>query len=137
MTEKKVLGTLSFGTRTRTRFTHEELSLMKAVADHVAIAIEREKTASALEVARSAAVMDKNRLQAVIAALPVGVLITDNQGGNIAVNRAFEKIWGGPRLTPQTVSDYAAFEALVGRHGPTRAAGRMGLGRWCCTAVKP
>ena len=39
----RVLGTLSFGTRTRTTFTDNDLSLMKAVADQVAIAIERKR----------------------------------------------------------------------------------------------
>ncbi len=39
-----LLGTLSFGTRTRISFTEEELSLMKAVADLVAIAMQRKKT---------------------------------------------------------------------------------------------
>jgi PAS domain S-box-containing protein len=37
----RVIGTLSFGTRTRTRFTEDELALMKTVADQIAIAIER------------------------------------------------------------------------------------------------
>jgi two-component system cell cycle sensor histidine kinase/response regulator CckA len=37
----QVLGTLSFCTRDRTNFTEDELSLMKAVADQVAIAMER------------------------------------------------------------------------------------------------
>ena len=41
MVRGKVLGTLSFGTTTRTRFAEDDLSLMKAVADHVAIAMER------------------------------------------------------------------------------------------------
>jgi signal transduction histidine kinase len=36
-----VLGTLSFGTCTRPRFTDDELSLMKTVADHVSIALQR------------------------------------------------------------------------------------------------
>ena len=38
----RLLGTLSFGTRTRARFSEEELSLMQAVADLVSIAIERQ-----------------------------------------------------------------------------------------------
>jgi PAS domain S-box-containing protein len=36
-----VVGTLSFGTRTRPTFTEDELALMRAVADQVAIALER------------------------------------------------------------------------------------------------
>ncbi len=41
MGQGKVLGTLSFGTKTRIRFTDDELSLMKSVADQVAIAMQR------------------------------------------------------------------------------------------------
>lgn len=41
MAQGRVLGTLSFGTRTRTSFTDDELALMKAVTDQVAIAMER------------------------------------------------------------------------------------------------
>ena len=37
----KVVGTLSFGSRTKTRFTEDEVALMKAVSDQVAIALER------------------------------------------------------------------------------------------------
>ncbi len=42
-TQGKVLGTLSFGTRTRTGFSDDDLALMKAVADQVAIAMERKR----------------------------------------------------------------------------------------------
>ena len=43
-----ILGTLSFGARGRDRFSDDELSLMKAVADQVAIAIMRRKSEEAL-----------------------------------------------------------------------------------------
>jgi PAS domain S-box-containing protein len=48
----RVLGTLSFGTRTRPRFTADELELMKAVADQIAIAMDRKLVEEALETAR-------------------------------------------------------------------------------------
>jgi light-regulated signal transduction histidine kinase (bacteriophytochrome) len=44
----RVLGTLSFGTRTRAHFSKDDLSLMKAVADQVAVAMERERAQVAL-----------------------------------------------------------------------------------------
>ncbi|HET6418541.1 MAG TPA: PAS domain S-box protein [Geobacteraceae bacterium] len=47
----EVLGTLSFCTRSRTKFTDDELSLMKAVADQVAIAVDRKKTEEELRLA--------------------------------------------------------------------------------------
>jgi K+-sensing histidine kinase KdpD len=46
--QQRVLGTLSFGLRERPRFTAEELNLMKAVADQVAIALERQRVQAAL-----------------------------------------------------------------------------------------
>jgi PAS domain S-box-containing protein len=44
----RVIGTLSFGTRNRTRFTADELLLMKTVADHVAVAMQRKQAEVAL-----------------------------------------------------------------------------------------
>ncbi len=48
MVEGRVLGTLSFGTRSRSQFTQEELTLMNAVADQVAIAMDRQLAEAAL-----------------------------------------------------------------------------------------
>jgi PAS domain S-box-containing protein len=41
MNQEKVIGTLSFGSRTKSSFSEDELVLMKTVADDVAIAMER------------------------------------------------------------------------------------------------
>jgi PAS domain S-box-containing protein len=49
----RVIGTLSFGTRSRTTFTKDELSLMTMVADGVAIAIERMKQLRSTERSRT------------------------------------------------------------------------------------
>ena len=51
--QEKVLGTLSFCTRNRTHFTENELSLMKTVADHVAIALSRKRSEEELRAARA------------------------------------------------------------------------------------
>jgi two-component system CheB/CheR fusion protein len=55
MAHGNVLGTLSFGTRNRPGFTKDELALMKTVADHVAIAMERKQAEDDLKIAREAA----------------------------------------------------------------------------------
>ncbi len=44
----EVIGTLSFGTRSRETFSENDLSLMKAVADHVAVAMVRMQTERSL-----------------------------------------------------------------------------------------
>jgi len=49
----RVMGTLSFGTRSRTSFTEDELSLMKTVADQVAMAMERIQLIEALRKSRA------------------------------------------------------------------------------------
>jgi PAS domain-containing protein len=56
-------------------------------------------------------VIQKNRLKAVLEALPVGVSLIDAQGGNIECNTAFEQVWGGPRPATRSVEDYAAYKA--------------------------
>ena len=50
--EGRVIGTLSFGTRSRTSFREEELSFMKTVADQVATAMERIRLLREIEKAK-------------------------------------------------------------------------------------
>jgi len=64
-----------------------------------------------LEEARMEAVNDKNLLEAVLEALPVGLAIIDVNGGISRVNHTYEQLWGGPRPSTQSVSDYAAYQA--------------------------
>ncbi len=70
----------------------------------------RQQTAE-LEATRAIAESEERRLEAVMEALPVGVAITDTQGGNIKSNKAYEQIWGEPCPAARTISDYAAFKA--------------------------
>jgi signal transduction histidine kinase/HAMP domain-containing protein len=72
---------------------------------------ERQRAEEALKTAQSQAVSEKNRLEAVMDALPVGVAIVDALGGNVHSNRMFDLVWGGPRPLPQGVGDYAAYKA--------------------------
>lgn len=47
--QDRLLGTLSFGSRSCTTFQPDELALMKTVADHIAIAMQRIETQNALK----------------------------------------------------------------------------------------
>ncbi|MBT0666595.1 PAS domain S-box protein [Geobacter pelophilus] len=49
---EEVLGTLSFGTRTRSFFDSDDIAVMKALSDFVAIAIERKRIEESLERAK-------------------------------------------------------------------------------------
>jgi len=72
---------------------------------------ERKRAEMELETARAAAVNEKNRLEAVMRALPVAVALVDAHGGNIRANTAFEQLWEGPRPPARTVADYVAYKA--------------------------
>jgi PAS domain S-box-containing protein len=43
------------------------------------------------------AIEERNRLEAVMEALPTGMAIVDEKGGNVVSNAAYEQVWGGPR----------------------------------------
>jgi signal transduction histidine kinase/CheY-like chemotaxis protein/HPt (histidine-containing phosphotransfer) domain-containing protein len=72
---------------------------------------ERKQAEEALKKSRAEAINEKNRLEAVMEALPVGVAITNARGGTIRSNRMFEQVWGGPHSAANSVSDYAAYQA--------------------------
>lgn len=83
-----VIGTLSFGTRSRTSFTEDDLSLMKTVADQVATAMERVRL-------RQEAEQRAQELQVVLEAVPAAVWISrdpkcDEIVGNAVANQFYE-----------------------------------------------
>jgi PAS domain S-box-containing protein len=67
-----------------------------------------------LESALSVVIEERNRLQAVMESLPIGVAILDVNGGSIQSNRAFEEIWGNPRPDIHSIKDYEAYKAWWG-----------------------
>jgi PAS domain S-box-containing protein len=64
-----------------------------------------------LRAARAEAEAGRLRLEAVMEALPVGMAIIDDKGGNVDSNGAFEEIWGRLRSPADSVFDYAAYKA--------------------------
>ncbi|MHB1458380.1 MAG: PAS domain S-box protein [Armatimonadota bacterium] len=123
-----VIGTLSFGTRSRTKFNDDDLALMKTVTDQVATAIERVRLHA--ESDRRAAEMES-----FISSIADGVSMTDADGKVIWTNDALKKILDVPqeedfsdwvsrykRLTvdgdPLPVEQSVAFRALHGEQIP-------------------
>jgi len=82
---------------------------------------ERRQAEEKLAAAHTAVVNEKNLLEAVMQALPVGLSILDAHGGVLHANPAFEKIWGGPRPATRSVDDYAAYKAWWADTGRTVA----------------
>ncbi|MDD5640887.1 MAG: PAS domain S-box protein [Syntrophales bacterium] len=99
--QDRVLGTLGFGSRKRSRFAPEELELMSAVADLVSIAMDRKLHEEALRESRE----DLNRAQAVA---HTGSWRLDVQRNALTWSDENHRIFGIPRGTPMTYETFLA-----------------------------
>lgn len=108
--EGKVVGMIGVANRDG-GYRSEDQEILEAITPTILQTILRKRAEVAAEAARIAAVNERNRLQAVMEALPVGVAILNAQGGNIQSNQAFDKIWSDERPLAHTISDYAAYKA--------------------------
>jgi PAS domain S-box-containing protein len=72
---------------------------------------DRQRVDHELAASKAAVLNEKNRLEAVLEALPVGLAIVDAQGGQVRSNRAYDELWGAPRPSPRSVEDYSAYRA--------------------------
>jgi PAS domain S-box-containing protein len=119
ISQGRVLGTLSFGVRTRSRFNDDELSLMKVVSDQVAIAMERVRTQAALQKAyeklerrveeRTEELRAVSRYSRSLIEASLDPLVTISPDGRITdANQATELATGmnRERLIGQRFSDY-------------------------------
>ncbi len=71
---------------------------------------ELEQANEALRSAQLQAETEKRHLEAVLQALPVGVVITDAQGGVLLTNGMDAQIWG-PRPSTRGLEDYVQYQA--------------------------
>lgn len=71
---------------------------------------ELKKTEQALAAAQQQTTQEKNLLQAVMQAMPVGMAITNARGGSVQFNPAFEKVWAGSRPV-ESFNDYGVYRA--------------------------
>lgn len=86
----RVLGTLSFGSRSRTIFSADDLAVMKAVTDHVAIAMVRVRTEEDLRKSES---KQRRLMESGI----IGVVFSNAEGEIREANDAFLKAVGYTR----------------------------------------
>ncbi|MCM2264678.1 MAG: PAS domain-containing protein [Desulfuromonadales bacterium] len=98
----RVLGTLSFGTSTRDHFSADDLELMKTVAGHVAIALERKRIELLLR--------DSEELyRAIGESIDYGVWVCDPEGRNTYASPSFLKLVG---LTQEQCSNFGWGDVL-------------------------
>jgi PAS domain S-box-containing protein len=72
---------------------------------------DRRRAEEEREIARIEAITEKNRIEALMEALPVGVAMVDESGGNVRSNIMYERIWGEPRPEARSINDYDNYKA--------------------------
>ena len=85
----QILGTLSFGTSRRERFTEEEVGFFQTLCHLVAMAWERHSVSAALGASES-------RLKAIVDSAVDGIITIDTQGVISSVNPAVQRLFGFP-----------------------------------------
>ncbi|MDD5167772.1 MAG: GAF domain-containing protein [Syntrophales bacterium] len=91
MDRNHVIGTLSFGTRTQTAFTADDLAMMKLVADQVAIALSRVRAMEALQ-------ESEERYRYLIESFPYGIIV-HHEGRFLYANSSALRMLGAESLT--------------------------------------
>lgn len=100
----RVLGTLSFGTRTRSHFSPDDLALMKAVADQVAVAMAR-------KLAEEAILRAKEEWERTFDAVPDFIALLDNEHRITRINKAMGELLG---KAPEEVIGRPCYKAVHG-----------------------
>ena len=106
----KPWGVLGAHTRARRIFSQDDVHFLQAVANLLGAALQRQRT---LE--------DRDRermvLEAVLEALPVGVIITDAEGQIVRTNEATRELWGDspPMASWQEYTEFVAWWPDTGR----------------------
>ena len=90
MDQQRVIGTLSFGARTRTAFSSDDLAMMKAVADQVAIAMSRVRMEASLR-------ESEERYRELVQSSPEAVIV-HRDGQFLYANSAALQLYGAESL---------------------------------------
>jgi PAS domain S-box-containing protein len=89
----KLIGTLSFGTRSRPRFSDDDVAMMKTAADQVAIAMHRLQTQRATQAALEALRESEERYRSLVEMSPECIAV--HRGGELLyINPAGARLLG-------------------------------------------
>lgn len=109
LVQDQLIGTLSFGSRLKPRFSEDEIDIMATVTNLVAMAMYRIETEKALK-------ESETKLKKVLETIPMGVWIMDKEGKIIYGNPFGQKIWQGIRyVSPDEYYQYKAWWVKSGK----------------------
>lgn len=92
--EERVIGTLSFGTATRSIFSGDDLAMMKTMADMVAVAMMRINTETYLRLSEERLRQASREWEDTFNSISDPISIHDEEFRIVKANRAFEKVVG-------------------------------------------
>ncbi len=136
VSKERVIGTLSFGSRTKTSFTGDELELMRTVADQVAIAMERHLGEQEKESLLRELAMEKARWQTTVNNLLDPVTVCDAGGSVTYINPAYQKMIERPLVTDLPVADHAGYYQLYRPDGSLFPAEELPLQKAAFTGTE-
>lgn len=103
-------------------FTAEDESLLRQLAAITSLALKNIES-------RTAAVDQRLRLEAVMQALPVGLLVADERGAIVRGNQMIRTIWAGPEPQHDAFAQWAGGKAWFLETGEPVRADQWGLSR--------
>ncbi|MGF7119388.1 PAS domain S-box protein [Methanobacterium oryzae] len=104
----QTIGTLSFGTKSRSQFNEDELELMRTITNYVATAMER-------KIKENAIIQAKNDWENTFDTVPDLIAILDHQHRVVRVNKAMADRLG---LTPAECVSLPCYRAVHGSNKP-------------------
>jgi len=111
------------------RFDEADIAFVQGFANLLGVAIERIRVKEERDSAAAHLHLERNRLRAVLDALPVGVLIADKAGRVVESNAFVARIWGGASPLQEHLGDYGRYKAWWGDTGRPVAADEWPLAR--------
>lgn len=134
-----VLGAITFvAAAGKTSYTHDDLELAEELAALAALAVDNARLYAQARGARREAIektdqierhlkraktgerelhTSKKRLRTLLRVLPVGVVISDANGGLIYANEAAKSVWGGDVLDARSTEEYGKYNAYWAETG--------------------
>ncbi len=106
---EQIVAILGVGNKS-TDYDQTDVAMVERLADLAWDTVGRKRAEEALAAASAQVEVERNRLKAVMEALPVGVSVVGPHAEIMQSNRAFQQIWGGP--VPDRVQDaHGAYRA--------------------------
>jgi PAS domain S-box-containing protein len=106
----KLIGMVGLGNRVG-GYRSDDVKAVEALAPAIVQALFSKRAEGELRKSQEKERLRAAQLEAVMQALPIGMAILDEKGGELQTNQAFEQTWESPRPNVGSIKDYASYKA--------------------------